>query len=585
MDSPSKKNIKSILVLTGLALHLTAVSARAETEEDRLIRIARDLHHISNSQWNEIAGSKTAEIYEVQKGDTLWGVSKHLFGNPNYWPKVWSLNKKIPNPHVLNPGTSLVFMPGSSDAAPSLGTADSFHDEPASRYSSAPIEPSNKRRKEYEKVATDRWTPVNYADALAKNYDDYGLDKELKVRIPSRFVFRVPAIASDIEIPHLGEITSSLREGVGISTGDTVFLSSEHQDLQVGSTYSILGEPEHVFDRDKKTDRSAYMYRSLGEIRVIGIKDNLYVGVVSAAYDVIKRGDRLYTLLPLITDIKPIPAEPDIEALVMPAGRFDTQNIAQFNFVHLDRGLQDRVRVGNVFRLYTYYDPTTKSKVTDSDFIFSADAIVVHATAQFSTALIIRSRSTVDRGDFGVSLVDVSDLEKKNKDRSHELNDSQTRSTFEDKELDELDELDRNSGEGLGKKEEVEIKELDHWDKSKDAPPPHQEAAPSDSAAPHEEPTLPGESTTSETQEPTLETPSLKHDPTIDENLDSPTITSPETPTTPGETLPSETESATPTDPNDAQISPDAQTPDEQAQEQQPVQPTSPDNLELQPIE
>src|SRR5687767_5145447 len=98
---------KFVLRFAGGALALASFAAAAgaaESEEQRLVRIAAKLKPISDTQWNEIAGSKTSETYEIQKGDTLWDVSKRLFGNAYYWPKVWSLNTGITNPHVVAPG-------------------------------------------------------------------------------------------------------------------------------------------------------------------------------------------------------------------------------------------------------------------------------------------------------------------------------------------------------------------------------------------------------------------------------------------------------------------------------------------------
>ncbi|HRK01960.1 MAG TPA: hypothetical protein PLH57_04790, partial [Oligoflexia bacterium] len=294
--------------------------------------------------------------------------------------------------------------------------------------------------------------------------DEYGLDRELKIQIPRRFVVRVPALANDREIPFLGEVVASRREGVGLSEKETIFLRSPGQDLQVGSSYSVLSKPEYI--RERKSDRLAYIYQTTGEIRVIGIKDGLYIATVNRAYDVIKRGDRVYPLLPLITDIKPVASRVALEALVITSHSNTVSFTGQFRVVHFDRGIEDGVQVGNVFRMYNYDDPITNEKITESDFLMNADALVVHATAQFSTAIVLRSRDIFKRGDFGVTLVDVSDLETEFVDRTKSL-DGMEQSDALDRELDELDELDRNSGEGLGEKEEIEVKQLDHWDSSK----------------------------------------------------------------------------------------------------------------------
>ncbi|HET9752660.1 MAG TPA: LysM domain-containing protein, partial [Myxococcales bacterium] len=50
--------------------------------------------------------------YTIQKGDTLWDLSQKFLNNPWYWPKIWSLNPGIENPHWIYPGNKLHIVPG-----------------------------------------------------------------------------------------------------------------------------------------------------------------------------------------------------------------------------------------------------------------------------------------------------------------------------------------------------------------------------------------------------------------------------------------------------------------------------------------
>ena len=508
MDSSKKKRAYSCLIFTLVSCAVTR-PALAETEEQRLTRIAQMLKPISDNAWNEIAGGKSGETYDVQKGDTLWDVSKRLFGNAYYWPKVWSLNAGIRNPHIVAPGQKLMFVPGSSESTPRLAPATGTSTTTAtSAENSSPIMTvSDDGKPDYLNIDPNKWKPVDPRKETSTIYDDMGFEIDRSIIFRNGFSFRVPAIANETTIPFLGEIVGSRRNGVGLSQHETIFLRSTTQDLQVGTTYSVLSEPKYI--REKKSDRTAYVYRSTGEVKIVGVKDELYIGAVTKSTDVLKRGDHLYPLLPLITDIKPVAASSALEALVV--GSQGTQNISQYHVMHLDRGIEDGVQIGNIFRIYEYYDPTTKAKITDSDFLIHADAIVVHATAQFSTALVITARDTFSRGDFGVLLTDVSEFEKK-KDLNIRDFDEKQKTSPEDQELDELDALDRESGDGLGKQEETEIKELDHWDSTKDMQ--------NDLNAEPTEPASPGQPTDDVEQNPT--TPPSGEQPTLDESLDSP---------------------------------------------------------------
>ncbi|UXR63148.1 LysM peptidoglycan-binding domain-containing protein [Bdellovibrio bacteriovorus] len=75
--------------------------------------------------WEKAVGARESEVYQIQKGDTLWGVSTTFFGDPNFWPKIWSLNNgSITNPHEISPLMNIQFFPGTADEAPTLDLAD-----------------------------------------------------------------------------------------------------------------------------------------------------------------------------------------------------------------------------------------------------------------------------------------------------------------------------------------------------------------------------------------------------------------------------------------------------------------------------
>src|SRR5450432_2350676 len=44
------------------------------------------------------------DIHLVRRGDTLWDLCGHYYQNPWAWPKVWSYNPQIANPHWIYPG-------------------------------------------------------------------------------------------------------------------------------------------------------------------------------------------------------------------------------------------------------------------------------------------------------------------------------------------------------------------------------------------------------------------------------------------------------------------------------------------------
>lgn len=75
--------------------------------------------------WDQAAGAKKSETYKVQKGDTLWDLSKTLFGDANYWPKVWALNAdEVTNPHEIETWMQIRFYPGDLNNPPTVAVTD-----------------------------------------------------------------------------------------------------------------------------------------------------------------------------------------------------------------------------------------------------------------------------------------------------------------------------------------------------------------------------------------------------------------------------------------------------------------------------
>lgn len=68
----------------------------------------------------ELAAEEAPEEYIVQPGDTLYDICDQLLDYPEYWPKLWTLNPHIKNPHFIEPGTVLKFYPEDITIPPSL---------------------------------------------------------------------------------------------------------------------------------------------------------------------------------------------------------------------------------------------------------------------------------------------------------------------------------------------------------------------------------------------------------------------------------------------------------------------------------
>lgn len=91
-------------------------------KEKRLHRIYEkyNAEPTSPQKWTEALAKAKDQTYTIQKGDTLWGISETFFADPHFWPKVWSLNQEIYNPHEIKPKNVVVFTPGTGAEPPGL---------------------------------------------------------------------------------------------------------------------------------------------------------------------------------------------------------------------------------------------------------------------------------------------------------------------------------------------------------------------------------------------------------------------------------------------------------------------------------
>lgn len=138
-----KKNnrVSTLAVAAAVSMVVTQsqVSFAQGNDEPDLAKEAR-FHRIyksynenptSEDRWQSAIGSATAQTYSVQNGDTLWSLSETLFGDSQFWPKIWSINNsKIENPHLIVPTQVVQFMPGTLGEAPSLTVTDAATQTP-----------------------------------------------------------------------------------------------------------------------------------------------------------------------------------------------------------------------------------------------------------------------------------------------------------------------------------------------------------------------------------------------------------------------------------------------------------------------
>jgi len=63
------------------------------------------------------------DIHLVRRGDTLWDLCNRYYQNPWAWPKIWSYNPQVVNPHWIYPGDQLRLTNATGDGRQALSLA------------------------------------------------------------------------------------------------------------------------------------------------------------------------------------------------------------------------------------------------------------------------------------------------------------------------------------------------------------------------------------------------------------------------------------------------------------------------------
>lgn len=93
------------------------------TLEKKLNRIYQiyNIKPTSAEEWARVTGDRKVQMFTVVKGNTLESISRTLFGDNHFWPKIWALNHtNITNPHQIYPGLKIYFYPATDIDLPSL---------------------------------------------------------------------------------------------------------------------------------------------------------------------------------------------------------------------------------------------------------------------------------------------------------------------------------------------------------------------------------------------------------------------------------------------------------------------------------
>lgn len=312
--------------------------------------------------------------HTVERGDTLWDLSQKYLGSPWYWPKVWSYNPEIANPHWIYPGNEVRFF-GSGEEVPTQ-----------------------------VEVGTEQGVDES------EMYDgDVSIAGQIGIRLKNTVSVQLPGFVTNREIEESGRIVGSFAESAELTFADHIYIKFAKKAPRLGEIYVIYrngGEVIHPVTQSP----IGYITYVMAEVKVIRVdKDNHGTVQVWKQYDEVLRGDLVgpAPTEPIVRQIAPRSNERAVkDAVIVADTRLAPTLLGEGQTVIVDKGADDGVKVGNVFTVFRQHDPLPLEALLQPSRLEEqfpiediGQCIAFEVKAKATICLVSRSIRDIVRGD------------------------------------------------------------------------------------------------------------------------------------------------------------------------------------------
>lgn len=294
--------------------------------------------------------------YTIQRGDTLWDISKRFFDSPWQWPDLWEENSQVSNPHLVYPGERIrLFHKGWVNT-----TAKTDVNEKS---------PQKEPQKE----------PPYF---LYPDIDKVGFIKKESVT-PSGYIFK------------------SYNNKIMISHGDKVYIRQNNNTSFIpGRKYTIYKTTD--LGTNKKTKDSIGIQHYLtGMLEITEKHPGFAVARIVQSFRTIEVNDLLMPYQALSKKIFITKSKKGLKGSIIESEEKATI-IGDSTIAFIDRGNQDGIMPGQYYSIYYQekkrLDPKSK-KYTLLSIVDFGTLFVLRTEQNTSTVLITRSDKSITPGD------------------------------------------------------------------------------------------------------------------------------------------------------------------------------------------
>jgi len=306
-------------------------------------------------------------VYTIQNGDTLWGVCSGFLGNPYEWPKLWSINQYITNPHYIYPGGMIIFHPGSETTVPKMEIADEV---------SIPED-------EDETAPAKKKKPVSVANKEPEVY-------MIKLKNLS-FITRK-------ELKEAGTIIHSGEAKRMLVAGDRAFLEfRKGKSPKIGDTFIVFDTVKKI--RHPKGGKFlGYHILQKAKMKIVKIEKKAITAVITSSMADVRRDDRFIEYKSPVRKIVPKEHGKDISGYIV-GSEPQHRMIGQAEFAFIDKGKAQGIQIGTTFYVVRRGDGILPTNEKRFPWVTVGKVIVVEPKEKTSTVYVIDSITELEIGD------------------------------------------------------------------------------------------------------------------------------------------------------------------------------------------
>lgn len=360
--------------------------------------------------------SGLSENYKIQKGETLSSLSQLLYGDGSYWPRVWAQNR----PHLVRPGHHLQFLMGSEDDTPAFRFSEDAElpsglERTAANGTQNPIvdiPPPEVPPKPVLKVPPSfpEWQRVYRPEQELKT-DYSGLDVK-RMGVANRYYMR--AWVQETPLESIGKYQENDTEAGLPLPNQYVYVKMKKGSGATGQRYLIVKDLGQI-------RRMNTQWNGKDKARVIQVSAEIELSeAVPAKYRRSRDASEYDTYRALVTKATGLSAK-DCEVIAGTLQVINTDSTgsqgttsaqvigSEFNkastvfgpgdLVFLNRGSSQGVEEGQMFEVFA--DRTIRNFRAEVPLspASSGTIKVVQTSANLATAIILKSRDSIQQGD------------------------------------------------------------------------------------------------------------------------------------------------------------------------------------------